>query len=131
MINIIRQNILLKYVWWHFFEMPKNILKGWINYLRFGLNYFSAGLLFKTLLSPWRNYRWFYPKAFDTGKYFEVAFSNLISRVLGLIPRSILIVIGIICEAFILLAGFVVLVIWLILPILLILGIYHGIRLSI
>jgi len=131
MINIIRQNTLLKYVWWHFFEMPKNILKGWINYLRFGLNYFSVGLLFKTLLSPWRNYKWFYPKAFDIGKYFEVAFSNLISRVLGLIPRSVLIVVGIVCEVFILLAGFVVFVIWLVLPILLILGIYHGIRLSI
>lgn len=131
MIKVIKQNTALKYIWWHFIEAPKSILKGWGNYLRFGLNYFSVGLLLKTLFSPWRNYRWFYPKAFDLGKYAEVAFSNLISRVLGFIPRSILIIIGIISEIFILVFGFFVLVTWLVLPVFLILGIYHGIRLSI
>jgi hypothetical protein len=131
MINIIKKNTFLKYLFWHFVEAPKNILRAWANYLRFGLNYFSIGLLFKTLLSPWRNYRWFYPKTFDIGKYFEVAFSNLISRVLGFIPRSILIVIGIVFEFLILFAGFSVFIIWFVLPVFLILGIYHGIRLSI
>jgi len=131
MIEIIKQNIFLKYLLWHFFEMPKNIFKNWINYLRFGLNYFSVGLILKTLFSPWRNYKWFYPKGFDFGKYFEVAFSNLISRVVGFFPRSILIVVGIVFEVFILFAGFFVFIIWFILPVFLILGIYHGIRLSI
>ena len=131
MINIIRQNMFVKYLLWHFIEAPKSILKGWGNYLKFGLNYFSVGLLFKTIFSPWRNYRWFYPKAFDIGKYFEVAFSNLISRVLGFLPRIILIVVGIIFEFLILFAGLFVFIIWFILPVFLILGIYHGIRLSI
>ncbi|XOB40946.1 MAG: hypothetical protein ACKKMW_02665 [Candidatus Nealsonbacteria bacterium] len=131
MIKIIKQNTVLKYIWWHFIEAPKSILKGWGNYLRFGLNYFSVGLLLKTLFSPWRNYRWFYPKSFDLGKYAEVAFSNLISRVLGFIPRSVLIIIGIISEIFILVFGVFVLAAWLVLPVFLILGIYHGIRLSI
>ncbi len=131
MANIIKQNTFSKYLLWHFIEAPKSILKGWGNYLRFGLNYFSVGLLFKTLFSPWRNYRWFYPKAFDIGKYAEVAFSNLISRVLGFLPRSILIVVSIVFEVLILFAGFFVFIIWFILPVFLILGIYHGIRLSI
>ncbi|XOB42424.1 MAG: hypothetical protein ACKKMP_03635 [Candidatus Nealsonbacteria bacterium] len=131
MIKVIKQNTVLKYIWWHFIEAPKSILKGWGNYLRFGLNYFSVGLLLKTLFSPWRNYRWFYPKSFDLGKYAEVAFSNLISRMLGFIPRSVLIIIGIISEIFILVFGVFVLAAWLVLPVFLILGIYHGIRLSI
>jgi len=131
MVNIIKQNTFLKYLLWHFIEAPKSILKGWGNYFRFGLNYFSVGLLMKTLFSPWRNYRWFYPKSFDIGKYFEIAFSNLISRILGFIPRVILIIIGVLFEALIAFFGLLFLLTWFILPIILILGIYHGIRLSI
>jgi len=131
MINIIRQMFFLEYIRWHYFHAPKTILRNWTNYLKFGLNYFSVGLLLKTLFSPWRNYRWFYPKGFDFGKYFEVAFSNLISRVLGFLPRIILIIVGVLFEALVAFFGVLFFVIWLILPVILIFGIYHGIRLSI
>jgi len=84
--------ILIQYLSWHFFDVPKDILRGWKNFLKFGLNYFSISLLFKTLFSHWRKYRWFYPKGFDIGKYIEVFFSNLISRILGAILRIFLII---------------------------------------
>jgi len=120
--------ILIQYLSWHFFDVPKDILRGWKNFLKFGLNYFSISLLFKTLFSHWRKYRWFYPKGFDIGKYIEVFFSNLISRILGAILRIFLIITGVLAEIFIIFAGIVIFLGWLILPALLIAGLIFGIK---
>lgn len=122
------QNILIQWISWQFFEMPKNILKVWRNFLLFNLNYFSIVLILKTFFSPWRKYSWVYPRGFDIGKYSEVFFSNLISRFLGAIVRSILIIFGIFVELFIIFGGIVVLFGWLALPLLLIGGIYFGFK---
>jgi len=126
--NILMQNIFLQWVFWHFLEVPGNILKAWGNFLRFNLNYFSIPLLFKTLFSSWRRYRVSYGKGFDIGRYFEAAFSNLLFRILGAVMRSSLIIIGLLVEIFIIFAGFMVFLGWLILPILLIFGLYYGFR---
>ena len=120
--------IIFQYLSWHFFDVPKEIIKAWKNFLSFGLNYFSIPLLLKTLFSPWRKYTWVYPRGFDLGKYLEVVCSNLISRVLGLILRIFLIIIGLLVEIFIILFGFLVFLGWLILPLFLILMFYHGFR---
>lgn len=125
---IFSQNLFFQWLAWQFFDMPKNILKGWKNFLKFNLNYFSIPLLFKTLFSPWRKYFWLYPRGFDLGKYLEVFLSNLISRILGAILRIFLIIIGILVEIFIIFIGIIVFLVWLILPILLICGFYYGVR---
>ncbi len=122
------QNILFQYLIWHFFDMPKNILRAWRDYLRFNLNYFSVPLLLKTLFSPWRKYQVSYGKGFDLGRYLEAFFSNLIFRIFGAIIRAFLIIIGIIAEMVIVLGGVMAFFAWLALPALLILGIYYGFR---
>ena len=123
-----KQNIVLQWLSWQFLEMPRNILKAWGNFLKFGLNYFSVPLLIKTFFSPWRRYVWVYPKGFDIGKYLEVWFSNLISRILGVVLRFFLIIIGILAEILIVFGGLIFLLVWLILPILLIWGLYFGFK---
>lgn len=120
------QNIFFQYIVWQFLESPKNVLAGWKNFLKFGLNYFSLPLLFKTLFSPWRRYSWSYGRGFDIKRYLEVFFSNLISRILGAIVRIFLIISGILFEVFILFAGLIVFLAWLVLPFLLISGFYYG-----
>jgi len=122
------QNILFQYLIWHFFDMPKNILRAWRDYLRFNLNYFSVPLLLKTLFSPWRKYQVSYGKGFDLGRYLEAFFSNLIFRIFGAIIRTFLIVIGIIAEMVIVLGGILAFFAWMVLPALLILGLYYGFR---
>jgi len=122
------QNILFQWAIWQFFDVPKNILKAWKNILLFNLNYFSIFLLIRTLFYPWRRYSWSHGKGFDIGRYFEVLFSNLISRVLGAIMRVILIIIGLLAEIFIIFGGIVIFLGWVVLPLILVLGIYHGFR---
>jgi len=120
--TIIRRNIFFQWLSWQFFEMPMNILKAWKNFLLFYLNYFSIPLLLKTFFSPWRRYRWYYPRGFDAWAYLEVWVSNRISQVIGLILRTVFIFIGIAVEIFIFFGGLIIFIIWIILPFLLIAG---------
>ena len=130
MIISLRQNIFFQYIIWHYFDVPKTILKAWKNFLLFNLEYFSIFQLLKTFFSHWRRYAFSYPRAFDAGKYVEVFFSNLISRILGAIVRSFLITLGFIAEILILFFGAVVFFSWLLLPFILIIIFYLGVRLG-
>jgi hypothetical protein len=117
-----KQNILIAWVFWQFFEMPRNILKAWRNFLRFNLNYFSIPLLLKTFFAHWRRYEWSYGRGFDLKRWAYTFASNAISRVLGAMMRTLLIFTGLFLEVFILCFGVVIFFGWLILPVLIILG---------
>lgn len=122
------QNILIQYLIWYFWEVPGKILEALRNFLLFNINYFSIPLLFKTLFSHWRRYRWSYKGGFSPARYIEVYFSNFISRVLGAIVRSILILLGLLVEIFIFLGGMIIFFGWLFLPLLMVWGLYFGFR---
>jgi len=121
-------NLLSQYFIFQFWEEPKNILRALRNFLKFNLNYFSISLLLKTFFSHWHKYKWSYPRSFSFKGYLEVFFSNLISRILGAIMRSFLILFGLLTELFIFLAGIVFLLGWILLPFFLILGFYYGFK---
>jgi len=123
-----KQNIFWQWLSWHFFEIPKAILRAWKNFLLFNLNYFSVPILFKTFFSYWRRYKWSYGRGFDLRRYLEAFTFNLISRILGAIVRSILIFIGINIEIFIVISGLLVFLGWIVLPVLLIAGLIFGIK---
>ena len=123
-----KQNIVIQYLIWQLFDVPKGLIGAWKNFLLFNLNYFSIVLLFKTLFSPWRKYKWSYGRGFDIGRYLETFFSNLVSRTLGAIIRSFLIFIGLMAEIFIVFAGLIVFIGWLIMPAFLIAGLIFGFK---
>lgn len=122
-------NIVLEMFWWQFFEVPRFILKGWINFLRFGFNYFSIFHLLKTLFYPWRKYQWFHGRGFDFWLYLEALLSNLIFRFLGFLMRTFLIIIGIFFEVIIFFTGLFIFLIWFFLPLILFFGFYKGFEL--
>lgn len=118
-----------QWIKWHFFEAPKNIFNGAKNILFFNMEYFSIPLLFKTYFSYWHRFHWEYPRGFSFGKYAEVFFSNLISRILGAILRTFLIIAGILAEIIILFVCFSALILWIISPFLIVAGAIFGIKL--
>ncbi len=122
------ENIIFQYLEWQFIDTPKGILAGWRNCLKFNLNYWSVPLLLKTWFSHWRRYRYSYGRGFDFKRYFEVFTFNIISRVLGAIMRSVLIIFGVSTEIFVILAGTIVLLVWLLLPLFLVGGFYYGFK---
>lgn len=110
------QNLIISWITWHFFEMPVFLFEVWKNYLSFGAYYFSIPLLLDTLFSPWRQYRWRYPRGFNVGGYFATFISNLFSRLLGLIARIILIIIGLAAQTMIVILGVLGILAWLAMP---------------
>lgn len=121
--------LIFEYLSWHFFEMPKIILGAWKNYLKFGNYFFSITLLLKSLFSPWKRITWSYGKGFSPTRYFQVWFSNLFSRTVGLVLRSVLIVIGLAFEIIILILGGIFYIFWIFLPAIIISFLVFGIRL--
>lgn len=127
-ILMMKENIFILYLQWHFVDASKDVLKAWQNYLKFNLNYWSTPLLLKTLFSPWRKHGYSYGKGFNLRRYFEAFSFNMVSRSMGFIMRSFLIVFGVFTEVFVFFAGGVVFLIWIILPFFLILGVFYGFK---
>lgn len=120
--------IIFQFIGWYFIDTSKDILRGWRNFLKFNLEFFSTIMLLKTFFSPWRRYQWVFPRGFDVGKYAEVIVSNLVSRVLGAIVRSVLIVVGLSMEVVVFFTGLFVFIAWLVLPAVLIFGFIFGFK---
>lgn len=126
-----KHNILFKWLFWHFIEVPKEILKAWKNFLVFNFHYFSVVGLLKSLLAPWRRQTESYGKGFDPKRYLTVFASNMISRVLGAAVRTVIILLGLIFEVLVFAAGLAVLISWLLLPALVLAGFFCGMGLLI
>lgn len=117
------QNIISLWLTWHFIEMPKFLLGVWKNYILFALNYFSVPTLLLSLFSPWRRYKWNYPKGFDIGGFFSTVISNAFSRFLGALMRIVLIIVGILFQLFVIFAGLIIFLFWVLIPFIIIAGI--------
>lgn len=124
-----KRNIFFQWLTWHYSQAPKGILKALKNFLVFNFHYFSIGFLARTLFSHWRRYIEQYPRGFDIKGWLSAFVGNLISRSLGALVRTITILAGLIVELFILFFGIVAFLVWLFLPILLVFGVYFGIKL--
>ncbi len=117
------ENIIVDWIMWHFWEMPKFLVAIWNNYIMFAVNFFSLPQLLKTLFSPWRRNAWVFPKIFDIQEYANVFISNIFSRLIGFGMRIILIIAGAVFQIFILLAGIIIILLWILIPFIIILGI--------
>ncbi len=111
-----KENIIVMWLKWHFYEMPQFLFSAWKNYIFFVSNFFSVPLLLSTFFSPWRRYAWRYPRGFDIGEYYKVFISNLFSRVIGAMMRFVLIIFGIIAQILVIVAGFIIILFWVLMP---------------
>jgi hypothetical protein len=120
--KVAKEGILISWFLWQFYEMPKFLFEVWNNYFVFATNLFSVPLLLKTLFSPWRKYKWQYPRGFDIGEFFSTLISNFFSRILGAMMRIVLITVGILFQIFVAIAGLIIFLGWLLIPFIVILG---------
>ena len=117
------------YFSWHYGAALKKGLIIWRNFLWFVAHFFSIGLLFRTLFSPWKRMHEYYGRGFDLGRYFETLIINVIMRLVGFFARSIFILAGLAVEAGTIILGALVFAIWLGMPLFLILCFSRGITL--
>jgi len=116
--------IIFQYFVWHFKDTPKELLKAWKNYLRFYLEYFSLPALLKTYFSHWHRYRFSYGKGFNPALWAEAFVGNMMSRIVGMILKTFILVFGIIFEVFVFFAGLIMIFAWFLLPIILLAGFF-------
>lgn len=124
-------SIYVKFFSWYFIDSAGEIFKAWKNFLWFNLKYFSVEALLKTYFSPWKKYYSEYGKIFEVWKNIEILIFNGMSRVIGAILRTFLIVIGLFLELIIIILGIIILIGWLILPLALLAGLLFGLYLVI
>lgn len=111
-----KEGVISLWMLWQFYEMPRFLLQVWQNYMMFATNFFSVPLLLKTFFSPWRRYNWRYPRGFDLVEFFNTLISNIFSRILGASMRIVLIIIGVLLQIFVAIAGLIVFVGWILIP---------------
>jgi len=121
-------NILIKYLYWQLILTPKKFLTITKNYLAFGFEFFSIRGTLRSLFSPWRRYIWDYGRGFDPGKWLEVAFSNIITRVIGFIMRLFLIALFVIYEVVVLILGIALTIFFTVYPAIAVYGIIYSFK---
>ena len=121
-------SITLGYLKWHYGRAIISLTGIWKNFLHFLAEYFSLKLLFRNFFDPWKRMTDSYPPSFDLRKYFYAFIANSIMRIVGMIIRAGLILIGLTVYVLFALLYPVALVLWLILPVimlgLIIIGLY-------
>ena len=109
------------FIHWYYNQGIQELLEIWKNFLLFVWQHFSIFELLKTILSPWRrdvaisNWPGLHPI-----KLLTVAFENVISRLLGAVVRSFVILAGLSAFLLVLILGLAINVIWIGAPLLLI-----------
>jgi len=119
--------IILGYLKWHYSQAILALWNIWGNFLFFIFEFFSIKLLFQNFFNPWKRMTDYYPKSFDLKKYFTIFIVNTITRIVGIIMRTALIIISLTCYFLLLIAYPLALVIWLLLPVIIVSLILTGI----
>lgn len=115
---------------WLFLESTARVFWTWVFFLKFGLRLFSVPLLLRTFFSPWHRYWYGYPKNIDPVEIFYAFFGNIMSRGIGVILRTFVIVLGLLFELFVCVMGIIFLVFWFMLPFVSVYFFYLGFTLA-
>ncbi|MCB9812370.1 hypothetical protein H6778_01800 [Candidatus Nomurabacteria bacterium] len=100
------------YLRWHYFRAWSELFHVWLNLLWFTIHFFSIPQLMRTWFSPWkriveeRGNKW---NLEDLAGFIII---GLISRLLGFIMRTVIIMIGLVCLFLVVSSGLLFFVFW-------------------
>lgn len=108
------------YLKWHYGKALMTTFTFWKNILIFLFDFFSIKSLSGNFFTPWKRLADSYPKKFNLKIYFFTFLVNIIMRIVGILLRSIIMLVGLaFCIIFIILLP-VTLIFWLALPLIII-----------
>jgi len=114
------------YIAWHYSIGVRKVVELWKTFLWFTLKFFSIRNLFQTLFSPFQRLNEKSGGLLDFEKLLESFVVNTIMRILGLLLRSSLIIIGLISWVGVLVLGAAFFVAWILMPFILGIMIIYG-----
>lgn len=109
--------IVKDYTKWHYGEAFKELFHVWFNFLWFIIHFFSLPQLSKSLIAPWKRMTEERTKGFDFETFLSYILINLLSRVVGFILRSAVIILGLTLLLLATLTGFSIFLFWVIAPV--------------
>lgn len=118
--------VLHHYVFWHYTTAFGEIFHVWKNLIWFTINFFSIPQMLRSYFSPWKRMTENRGNTFNFEDLAGFIIINLISRIIGMILRTIVIFLGTLALVFLITAIIVTYIFWLCAPLLLIACLYFG-----
>lgn len=112
--------VFTAYLKWHYAEGLREMFAVFGNFLWFVSHFFSFKLLLRTLFKPWKRMGESYGDGLQLDKIASAFIVNTLMRVVGLVSRLIVLMVGFIAYIAILIFALVIFLIWLALPVLII-----------
>lgn len=119
-------SILHHYLLWHYQNALREILHVWRNLVWFTFNFFSISQLLRSYFQPWKRVTEGRGRTFKFEDLAGFIIINLISRMLGMLIRTSIIVAGLITLTLLVVGIILTYIFWLLAPILLVLSLYYG-----
>lgn len=110
--------IIPNYILWHYTLGLAAAAAFGFNLVRFLVNFFSLGLLAKTLFAPWRRLGETYARGLQPNAWFETLIVNTLMRLIGVIIRLSLIAAGLVVSGLAIILALLAVVLWLMMPVL-------------
>lgn len=104
------------YLRWHYTSAFRSILFIWIDLLWFVYHFFSVPMVVRTFLSPWKRLGEEPRVGFHPQEFFEALVTNTMMRIVGVIIRTVFLLMAALSLVAMLFAGVVMLLIWPFLP---------------
>jgi hypothetical protein len=110
-------SLVPEYFYWHYRYGSKDVRVFFGNIIWFLWNFFSVGLLLRTLFVPWQRLDEHGQKG-NIQSYFEAFVITTMMRFVGAFIRIIFIILGLIVVAIVSVIAFFASILWLIIPVL-------------
>lgn len=122
-------SIVHHYLLWHYSRAYMEIFHVWLNLLWFVVHFFSIPQLMRSWFSPWKRMTEKRERKWDLEDLAGFIIVNIISRIIGFILRTIVIILGLACLFITVAGGFIVYIFWVAAPLAIIAMIWFGITL--
>jgi hypothetical protein len=119
---------IFDYLVWHYTRAFRDVSSFWMNIAWFVIHFFSIPLLLRTLFSPWKRVTTEHTK-YGLEDLAETILFNIMSRVVGALIRSVLLIMGIVSLVVVLVAYVAFLTLWAVLPAVALFSLMSGISL--
>lgn len=110
-------SIAQNYFLWHYTRAFQEIFHVWLNLLWFTVHFFSLPQLFKSWFAPFKRITEHRHKGDSLEDLAGYVIINIMSRLVGALMRSILMLLGFLCLTIIIIGGIMTYLLWLALPI--------------
>lgn len=122
-------SILQDYFVWHYTKALGEILHVWANFFWFVTNFFSFSQLTRSFFSPWKRMTEDLHKGFNFEELVSFFIIGLLSRLVGIIMRSFIMLFGLIGLIILLVAILILYLFWFLAPALIFLSLFYGVAL--